>query len=407
MGFAVRFLSIAAMLAAGALAQTTSGTTTTGGTTTGGASSGTTTGTTSTGSSTATATGTPSTNPAPSTPRLIYLSGSVMMGDGSPLPGSVAILSVCGAVQRTVAHTTPKGDFGFTWGDTASVFADASQTGRIATGSSSTRNGSATSSSSAGVRGIFQDHLGSCELRADLPGYRSSQIDLYNHAALDNPDVGVIIVQRLTADDGLQVSMSSLRAPKDAKKSFDKGMELERGNKLGDAAAQYEKAVGAYPEYADAWLGLGRTQSLMDMRDIARATLRRAMELDGKLVGPWQELGYIASDEKKWAEAARYLDKAVKLDPTGSPMAWYFDGLANYNLGRIEKAEECVLMEMRLDTAHRHASADYLLGMVFIAKQDLEHGAELLRKYIRAAPFADEVETAKLQLSKVESRLGQ
>jgi hypothetical protein len=49
-------------------------------------------------------------------------------------------------------------------------------------------------------------------------------------------------------------------------------------------------------------------------------------------------------------------------------MAWYFNAMANYNLGRFEQAERSVRAEMKLD---KNPRAQYLLGLVPIARKDL------------------------------------
>jgi Flp pilus assembly protein TadD len=122
-------------------------------------------------------------------------------------------------------------------------------------------------------------------------------------------------------------------------------------------------------------------------------------------VGPWQELGYLACDESKWEDAVRYLDQAVHLDPMDSPNAWFFSALANYNLGHFEQAERSLRAELKLDAKNPHA--EYLLGMVLIARQDLQGGAQALREYIASASKTEDVTPAKRQLSKLESQLGQ
>ena len=87
-------------------------------------------------------------------------------------------------------------------------------------------------------------------------------------------------------------------------------------------------------------------------------------------------------------------------------MAWYFDAIANYNLGKFDLAEKAARATMKLDTAHQNSHAQFILGLVLQARQDWRGAATMLRGYIENSPHASDVESAKLQLAKVESRLG-
>src|SRR5450759_1538120 len=106
------------------------------------------------------------------------------------------------------------------------------------------------------------------------------------------------------------------------------------------------------------------------------------MEIDDKLIAPWRELGFLASAKADWPETARCLDQAVKLDPTGSPRAWYLDATAHYNLKHYDVAEGAARTAIRLDPKHRNPRADFLLGLVLIAKEDYRGGATMLRSYM-------------------------
>jgi Flp pilus assembly protein TadD len=369
-----------------------------------------TTGTTGTGSSTGTAAGTSagSTNtsapsasgsPGAAGPKPIFLSGMVMMDDGSPLPGSVDIQSICGTFRRTMGHSSSSGNFGFQWSSTSSAFGDASQAGRVSAGS----GGASLTGSRNGSRGL--DPLANCDLLAAFPGYSSTRVSLYDRGGQDNFDVGAIVLHRIAAGEGHVVSVLALRAPKEAKKSFEKGTSLAAANKPAEAVTSFEKAVAIYPQYADAWLGLGKAQWQMGRKGEAGTSFAKSVELDNKLVGPWQELGYLACDDSRWDDAVRYLDQAVRLDPMDSPIAWYFSALAYYNLGHFDQAERSVRAELKLDHG-QNPRADYLLGLVLIARKDLQGAAQALRNYIAAAPASPEVASARRELSRVENQLG-
>jgi tetratricopeptide (TPR) repeat protein len=324
-----------------------------------------------------------------------------MMDDGSALPGSVTIQSLCGTVRRAMGHADGStGAFGFQWTTTTTAFGDASQNARLPVG-----NGpAALTGSRNGSRGL--DPVANCELLAEQAGYSSSRASLYNRAGQEIFNVGTIVLHRIAAGEGHTVSVLALHAPKDAKKNFDRGTSLAAANKPVDALAGFQAAVAIYPEYADAWLSMGKVQWQIGMKDEARASFAKAMELDSKLVGSWQELGYMACDSSQWEDAVRYLDQAVRLDPLDSPNPWYYDALANYNLGHFEQAERDVRAERKLDHG-QNPLGDFLLGLVLIARHDLQGGADALRNYIASAPQSADVNLARRELSRLESALGQ
>lgn len=370
-----------------------------------------TTNTTGTGTSTST-TNTPGSTPGTNTPpppvsptpggsatRDIFLSGKVMTDDGSPLPGSVNIVSICGTLRRTMDHTTVTGTFAFQWTNTSHSFGDASE----ATRSTGGNGGASLTGSRSGSRGL--DPLANCDLLAESPGYKSSTVSLYDRAGQNNYDVGVIVLHRLTGSEGHTISMLALKAPKAAKKSFEKGTSLAAANKSAEAAASFETAVRIYPQYADAWLGLGKTQWDLGQKEEARGSFQKSMALDDHLVGPWEELGFLACDDSKWEDAIRYLDQAVRLDPMDSPAAWYFNAVANYNLGHFDLAERSVRAALKLDS-RGNPQADYLLALVLIARKDLAGGAEALRIFIASSPKTPNAESAKRELSHLETQLG-
>jgi len=327
------------------------------------------------------------------------------MDDGSPVPIDTNIQSVCGTTQRTMAHVAPNGSFYFRWTfTTGSALEDASESGVAASGLTSGAMNSGLMGGN-GANGAIGNPLANCELRAVLAGYSSSRIALYDHA-LDRMDldVGTITLHRITGDEGRVVSALSLRAPKDAKKNFDKGQGQVRAHKTAEAAASFQKAVAAYPQYADAWLELGRAQLELGAKDDARGDFQKAMDLDDKLLGAWQQLGYLACDRSDWPTASKYLDQAVKLDPGDSAMAWYFDAMANYNQGKFDVAERSIRAEMKLDTgANPHA--EFLLGIVLISRKDIAGGATVLRKFVASYPEAQEAGSAKKILASAERAL--
>jgi hypothetical protein len=217
----------------------------------------------------------------------IFLSGKVSMDDGSPPPTSISIQRVCTNNPHTVAYTDAKGRFSFQWGNSGGIIPDASENTPMIGGSNRTMNDSlAGMSQSRGGFSTTTSMMG-CELIANAPGFRSAAIDLGSHRAMDNPDLGTIVLHRLANVEGTSVSATSLNAPKDAKKAWEKGVQLLHKSKPADASVELEKAVALYPKYANAWVDLGRARILQKQLDPAREAFLKAIDLDGKLVEPY------------------------------------------------------------------------------------------------------------------------
>ena len=339
----------------------------------------------------------------PEVPRTIYLSGKVAMQDGSPVPRDVTIQRICSGVTHTVAYTDSRGRFSFQWNDRNSVVADASDAGQNrGSGASAGFGGAQTGGGGFGSDPFGSRTLMNCELRANLAGYTSDLINLFNRRLSDSPDVGMIVLHRIAGVEGTSVSATSLMAPKDARKSYERGLQSLAKNKPDEALKNFEKAVAVYPKYADAWVSLGKVREQQDSLEAARAALTKAVECDPKLVTPYVELGALSARESRWQESGAYLDQALRLDPVDFPQAWYTSAVANFNLRKYDAAEKAAREAVRLDPRHANPRSVYLLGLVFAEKQDYAAAAEQLVSYLKMSPNAPDLSLVRGQLEQFE-----
>ncbi len=327
----------------------------------------------------------------------VTVTGSVKIDDGSALSGSAKILLECGGTTRTVANTNVVDDFGFVW----SVATDQSPTGlNAAFNTFSSANGDA----GTGTRSGPQTQANACDLRAELAGFSSSSVNLSNSLIFDG-NIGVIWLHRIVSHDAdALVSASTLSAPKNARKDFDKGMAFVREHKLKEAQEALTKAVAVYPQFAEAWLSLGRTQYRTGDRERAMQSLYRAVQIDPKIVGAWQTLGYIAVDNQKWGDAAQYLEKATHLNPLSSPVPWFYQAVADFHLGHFDEAERSIRAEMDFDPKTQHPRSGYLFGLILLARNDVSGAAAALRKYLSTSPDSRDVDSAKDLLAQAEAQ---
>lgn len=335
----------------------------------------------------------------------VYISGKVAMQDGAAV-SNITIERMCGGIAKTVAYTDSNGHFSFQWGDRSLIVADASDAGSGGARSSTGGFGSAQSAGggSALATDPFGNRMMNCELRANVPGYTSDSVDLFNRRTADNPDVGVIVLRRIAGVEGTSISVTSMMAPKAAKKAYEHGLQSLLKNKPADAVKDFEKAVAAYPQYADAWINLGKLRLAGESIEPAREAFRKAMASDAKLVAPYMELGILAAKDANWPESAKYLDRAVELDPVDFPQAWYADAVANFNLEKYDAAEKSARAAVKLDPKHANPRSCYLLGLVLTEKHDYTAAAEELTAYIKLAPNAPDLAEARSRLAELEAK---
>ena len=371
-----------------------------GGTTTGGTgSTGTTAGRTTTPSTTTTPTTTPA---AVSIPQPIFVSGRVMMEDGTAPADSVIIETVCNGSPHAEGYTDVKGYFAIELGAHNGVIQDASEFASFSGTSNSGMTGSGTSGPLGGSEIPERKYMG-CDLQAKLAGYRSQTVALAGRRPMDDPNVGTILLHRNgPAEEGKTISAVSLAAPKDARKAYDKGMDSIKKRKFDDAQQSFEKAVEAYPKYATAWYELGMLQEGQGKLDMAHKYFDTALECDPKFVKPYLQISILELQSQKWRGLADVTDRLLKLDPFDYPQAFFFNSVANYNMRNMEAAEKSALAAERLDTRHAIPKVSHLLGMILALKKDYAGAAERFKAYLTFAPAAEDVAKVRSQLAEVE-----
>jgi hypothetical protein len=324
-------------------------------------------------------------------PRPIILSGKVMLDDGVPPPEPVVIERVCNGNPRPEAYTDSKGRFSFQLGQNQHMMADASvgNTNDVFGGSPGFgRN------DPMGRGGISERDLMGCEIRASLPGYRSEAINLAGRRSMDNPDVGTIILKRLANVEGRTFSITSATAPKDAKKAYEKARELDKKKKLPEAQKEYEKAVAAYPKYANAWFDLGSVLERQNNAEAAKKAYQEAINADAKLVKPYVQLAFMA---------AQLSDRVLKLNPYDFPQVYFYSAVANYNLQNFDAAEKSARDGVKADTDKRIPKLRQLLGMVLAQKNDVGGAMEQMKGYLSLLPAnSPDIAVAKNQISQLE-----
>jgi tetratricopeptide (TPR) repeat protein len=242
-----------------------------------------------------------------------------------------------------------------------------------------------------------------CELRASLGGYTSQTLSLTGRTSMDNPDVGSIVLHRMGASEtATTVTATTLRAPKEARKALEKGLELAKKNKLEEAIASLREAVKVDPEFAFAWCELGKLQLAGDHIPDAHDSFEAAAKAETRWPEPFLRLALMAVKAHDWREVAATTDHVLHLSTWEYPEAYFFNGAANFNLHRIDVAEKAALAAEKLDVQHLFPQIEQLLGMIYVERHRYADAAERFRSYLMLAPNADDAPAARQQLAVME-----
>lgn len=254
-----------------------------------------------------------------------------------------------------------------------------------------------------GSGGVF----GGCAVWADLPGFRSDRVPLSQGRAVrsDRVRIGEITLHPLAGFDGLVTSTTTLEAPKAAKRSFERGLEqLARpGGSLEKAAAEFERAVAAYPRFAEAWTALGETR--LKLRDLQGAVdaLRESVKADPAFPRPYRTLVQIYMMNQNLEAVLETAPVRLRLNPADDHTR-YFLALASFGLRRYDEAEASAKELIRRKQAQRFPQVHQILGEIYADWGAYSPAAASLRAYLRLVPTASSAKAIEARISGWQER---
>ena len=328
--------------------------------------------------------------PAP-TP-VLFVSGKVLMEGGGVPPEPVVIEKVCNGAARREGYTDNKGTYQIQV-DQSTGFQDASETTNTDLTNDPKMN--------AKLNQLKLNFQG-CEFRAVLAGYVSSGAMLRLEGSVWQYELPPIFLKPLDNAPGTTISMTSLNAPNDAKHDYEKARKAYDQEKFPDAEKQLDKAVKVYPGFAAAWSLLGDIHQRLKQMDQAVTEYNQALRADPQYVNPAFGLALIAIQQKRWQDAVQFTDQVSKLNSTAFPSAYFYNAVANFNLGKPDLAEISARKFKTLDTQHRHPDVCLLLSQILTHKRDYPGAAQELRDYLAIVPGAANADAVREQLRKLE-----
>lgn len=209
---------------------------------------------------------------------------------------------------------------------------------------------------------------------------------------------------RRSGDPRFTISVSSLAAPEKARKAFDKGQQEERKGRLQAAYDHFKEAVTTYPRYALAWLELGRLQARQSSFVDAQESFRKAVTSDSSLPAGYVDFAMVAAQQQNWQAVAEMTDTLVQRFPESSPVYWFLNSAAYYNLGRMKDAESSITRALRLDPQHQVPQLEYLYGLILGNKKDYKSATQHISAYLLMAPNSKDSVQARHVLAVYQQR---
>jgi len=328
--------------------------------------------------------------------RVAYFSGSVTMEDGSPPPDAVLLERVCNGIPHDVGWTDPKGHFSFKVGRN-----DSSQSGDASEMTNRPTDVEKPMGSAMQYSNPITTALHDCDLGAVLTGYRSDRVSL-KVASAGAVSLGSIVLHPVSKASALTISATTLEAPGNARKAYEKGLEAAHLKKWDVAIASFKKATDVYPKYAMAWYQLGEAQ--LAHGDLAGAgnSWLQASQADPKYVKPLERLTMLADQKQDWTSEAKYSDAWLQLDADDFPGAWLLNAIAKARLGDPEQAEHSAREGIRVDREQRIPRLDYVLGLLLAARRQFAESADCFRTYLKLAPNARDADAVRQQLAEYD-----
>ena len=302
------------------------------------------------------------------------ISGRVLLSGGGEAGENILVQRMCGSAVTGETRTDSAGRFLLPRTPSRTVDTDASQT-------------------TGGTWG--------CEVRASLPGYQTGSVPLGNGRTAEGGEV-VILLHAAGILGGMTVSATTLLAPKDARKSYDKGLDALRRNEPDVAQKSLMEAVKEYPRFAAAWFELGKLYEQRGHQSEARAAYGKSTAADGAYLFPYVRLCRMEIRAAQWKEAAADSNKILRLDPYEFPEAYYLNAVSNLQLNNLDAAERSAREAAKLEGVRAEPRGNYVLGVILWRKGDLDGAQEKMQSFLDGSPSGPQLASAKKALARIE-----
>ncbi len=139
----------------------------------------------------------------------------------------------------------------------------------------------------------------------------------------------------------------------------------------------------------------------------ARSAYARAIAIDARLFSAYARWAVIDASQERWDQVAATTDAAIKLNPVDWPVLFFYNAVANFNLGRLKEAEQSAKRAIAADAETQLPRAHYILGRILAARGDYRGAVEHMSKYLDLMTFAADAVRVRAEIQDARSHLQQ
>lgn len=219
-------------------------------------------------------------------------------------------------------------------------------------------------------------------------------------------DIEVRIASQKTSDvrGTTAVSVAQMKVPGNARKLFDKAMSSFRAARLDDAFGFVQRALGVFPDYAQALALRGILNMQKGDNAKAQPDLEKSVELDYADDTNYVALASLYNTEGRYDDAMRILDRGIALHPN----AWQaLTEMARAQLGKrdYEGALKSLVKTDRIMPVGVHYPK-LLRAKAYAGMKDVPAAIAQIETFLREQPAGPNSESAKQMLQKLQEYSG-
>ena len=197
------------------------------------------------------------------------------------------------------------------------------------------------------------------------------------------------------------VASASMKAPKKARKHYEKGDTALRASKWQEALEHLQKAVDVYPEFDIAYNEMGVAYMNLGDRERGRECFEKALGANANSLDALQNLARLHIADRHYAQAQTSLNKALSVDPPNQHTLMLLS-LAQAGEGKLDEA---IATARKLHSLSHEAEADVhiVAARALLDKKLPQEAAAEFRTYLQEAPSGPHADGARRALQRIEA----